>query len=832
MIQRISRLLPESLRPLAELAFDLRWTGSQTVCRIWQRLDPEMWERTRNPVTILMNVHEERLREAASDSKLLGELQAWLQRLGHHESEPTWFDSNTSKDFRPAVAYFSMEFGLSEALPIYSGGLGMLAGDHLKSASSQGIPLVGIGLLYQQGYFRQVISEDGSQVTVHPYNEPGSLPIRPAEGPDGRWPRVRLQLPGRVILLRIWEVRVGRVRLFLLDSNDPMNRPEDRAITAQLYNADRETRLLQELALGVGGWQLLDKLGIAADVCHLNEGHAAFAVVARAAAYAKKEEVPFETALWATRAGNVFTTHTPIDAAFDRFEPSLVRKYAGPLADAAKLSLDELLNLGREPSGNLFNMAFLAMRGCARVNGVSRRHGIVSRKLFAPLFPGWPLSEVPVSHITNGVHVPTWDSHAANAFWGKAYPASWLFHTEEAAAALQGMSDEEFWAFRNQARGELVAYIRNRLVRRSREHGRSAEELERCATVLDPRAITIGFARRFTSYKRPGLLLHDISRLVRILTHSSRPAQIFIAGKAHPNDAFGAQMVREAARFCMRDDVWDRAVFIEDYDMAVAAALVGGVDVWLNNPARPNEACGTSGMKALVNGGLHLSTLDGWWDEAYDPEAGWAFGGTEDDDASSEPSDAAELYDLLENQVIPEFYDRDARGLPRRWLQRVRTSMTRLTVAFSSDRMVRDYAEKAYLPAARQFHQRAAGRGALARELQSWHTSMTHAWENVRFGRCTATQMDGLLRFEVEIAVGILTTADVRVELFREDPATGLPDPIPMQLTRPAAHAHDVSLYTAEVPGDRPPTHFTPRVLAFHPEALAPIEVPFVRWQK
>jgi starch phosphorylase len=352
-----------------------------------------MWERTRNPVTLLMNVHDDRLQEAACDEELLAGLKRLLERAARHDSQPTWFETQHDGDAVPSVAYFSMEFGLSEALPIYSGGLGMLAGDHLKSSSSQGVPLTGIGLLYQQGYFRQFIAEDGSQVALHPYNEPGSLPVRPVRGEDGHWLRVRLQLPGRVLMLRLWEARVGRVRLLLLDSNDPMNSPQDRAITAQLYNADRKTRLLQELVLGVGGWQALQKLGIEADVCHLNEGHAAFAVVARSAAFAGRESVPFSTALWATRAGNVFTTHTPVSAAFDRFDPSLIAKYAAPLAHEAGITMDEMLSLGREPDTGLFNMAFLAMHGCGRVNGVSRLHGEVSRRLFAPLFPGRPFHQ-------------------------------------------------------------------------------------------------------------------------------------------------------------------------------------------------------------------------------------------------------------------------------------------------------------------------------------------------------------------------------------------------------------------------------------------------------
>lgn len=831
MNRRLTRPLPEKLKPLAELAMDLRWTGSQTAVGLWRRLDAEMWERTHNPVTILMNVHEDRLAEAAQDEELLAGLEAWLERLARHEATPTWFDTTFAGEARPMIAYFSMEFGLSEALPIYSGGLGMLAGDHLKSASSQGLPLAGIGLLYQQGYFRQVIGDEGSQIVVQPFNEPGSLPVSPVEK-DGRWPRVRLELPGRTVMLRIWEARVGRVRLLLLDSNDPMNSPEDRAITAQLYNADRHTRLLQELVLGVGGWQLLEKLGIHADVCHLNEGHAAFAVVARAASYAKREGVSFDAALWATRAGNVFTTHTPVDAAFDRFDPQLVRKYASALAQDAGIEMDDLLALGQEPAGGMFNMAYLAMRGCARVNGVSRLHGEVSRRLFAPLFPGWPFAEVPVGHVTNGVHVPTWDSAAANVFWRKAFPGSWSRHLEEAAAALDKVADEDIWAFRNSARSDLVSYVRHRLVRRCRERGQPHPETGGCSAILDPHALTIGFARRFTSYKRPGLIFHDLERLVRMLNDPERPVQLLIAGKSHPNDGHGAGIVRRATQFCMRGDVWDRAVFLEDYDMAVAEALVGGVDVWLNNPARPMEACGTSGMKVLVNGGLNLSTLDGWWDEAYDPEVGWAFGGRDDDNETTEASDAAELYRVLEEEVIPEFYNRDERGMPVRWVRRVRASLARLTTAFSSDRMVREYTQGAYLPAAEQYRRRSAGCSAIAAELVSWHSATSHAWDGVRFGETSVRFVGGCWRFEVEVSLGGLVPEAVDVQLYREDWATGQPDPQPMHLVRPPSHASDYALYAANAADDRPPEHYTPRIIVRHPEAIAPIETPFIRWQK
>lgn len=828
-LRPLGRVLPDALQPLASLAFDFRWSGSQTAARVWSWLDAEMWERTRNPVTILLNVRQERLDEAARDEGFLTNLKHWVERAERAASEKGWFAETLGDGWGAAsIAYFSMEFGLSEALPIYSGGLGMLAGDHLKSASALGVPLVGIGLLYQQGYFRQTIGGDGVQREVFPFNEPGSMPVSPVKGPDGRWPRVRLPLPGRTLILRTWEAKVGGVRLLLLDSNDPMNSPNDRAITAQLYNADRTTRLLQELILGVGGWHLLEKLELAPKVCHLNEGHAAFVVIARAASHAQKTGVSFETALWATRGGNVFTTHTPVAAGFDVFDPGLVAHYARPLVESAGISMDQMLALGRLNPGNAeeqFNMANLAVRGCGYVNGVSRLHGAVSRQLFAPLFPGVPIDEVPVSHVTNGVHVPTWDSSAADQFWQQAYRQGWSRDLEHAAKGVEAMSDEALWSFRQQARARLVEFVRQRYERRCRERGWANRDVTR---LLDPNVLTIGFARRFTGYKRPSLMLHDVDRLIHILNHSERPVQLVIAGKAHPNDHQGKDSVRDIVAFCRRPEVKHRAVFLEDYDMGVAQAMIGGVDIWLNNPARPREACGTSGMKALVNGGLHLSTLDGWWDEAYTPEVGWCIGGTDDDNPARDALDAHELYHLLEHEITPQFYDRDQGGVPRGWLPRVRASLTKLTPAFSSDRMVREYVQQAYVPAAEAFDQRTANGDAVARQLNSWQLMLAAEWPYVHFDQCNVEREGEDWHFWATANVGGLSESHVVAELCAVDADTRQMTIVPMDVQRAVGTA---IACRARVPASRPAEHYTPRLRAVHPHRLA-TEVPWVKWQK
>jgi starch phosphorylase len=516
-----------------------------------------------------------------------------------------------------------MEFMLSEALPIYSGGLGNVAGDQLKAASDLGVPVVGVGLLYQQGYFRQVLDADGAQRALYPYNDPGLLPVVPVRDENGEWVRLKFAFPGYSVWVRAWQAQVGRATLYLLDTNDPANPPFHRGITSELYGGGPETRLLQEIVLGIGGWRLLSKLGYRPEVCHLNEGHAAFAVLERARNFMKETGQPFEVALTATRAGNLFTTHTAVPAGFDRFAPELIAKYLQEYTAEVTISLRDVLALGREnpdDANEQFNMAYLAIRGSGAVNGVSRLHGEVSRTLLQSLFPRWPYDEVPVGHVTNGVHVPSWDSTEADELWTKACGADgWLgTTTTNTSEQMRQVSDADIWTLRSNARASLVSYTRRRLARQLASSGCSVADVDQATRILDPQALTLGFARRFATYKRPTLLLHDPERLVRILTNPDRPVQLLIAGKAHPADKPGQAMIREWTDFIRRrPEVRPYVVFLSDYDMLLTEQLVHGVDVWVNNPRRPWEACGTSGMKVLGNGGLNLSELDGWWAEAY-----------------------------------------------------------------------------------------------------------------------------------------------------------------------------------------------------------------------
>ena len=630
---------------------------------------------------------------------------------------------------------------LSEALPIYSGGLGNVAGDQLKAASDLGVPVVGVGLLYQQGYFRQVIDKDGAQQALYPYNDPGQLPITPLRQPNGEWLRLEIALPGYSVWLRAWQVQAGRVKLYLLDSNDAANFPAHRGITSELYGGGPELRLKQELLLGIGGWRLLRALGIKPEVCHLNEGHAAFAVLDRARSFMEESGQPFEAALAVTRAGNLFTTHTPVAAGFDLFDPALIKQYLGGYAQKRLgITLQDLLALGRQnpdDSSESFNMAYLAIRGSGAVNGVSRLHGEVSRRLFEPLFPRWPQDEVPVGHVTNGVHMPTWDSAAADDLWTKACEKDrWLGPTENLAQKIRRLSDATLWQFRAVARMSLVEYARERLSGQLAISGSALEAIDRAKHLFDPNALTLGFARRFATYKRTNLLLHDPERLLRLLSDSQRPVQLIIAGKAHPADQAGQDLIQEWMHFIRRPEVRPHAIFLSDYDMHLTEHMVQGVDLWINTPRRPWEACGTSGMKVLVNGGINLSELDGWWAEAYTPEVGWALGDGQEhgDDPAWDAAEAEALYDLLERKVIPEFYNRDNSGVPTAWVKRMRESMAKLTPLFSAHRAVREYTEQCYLPAAAAYQERTTNKGAIGRGIVDWQHEVDRKWSALRFG--------------------------------------------------------------------------------------------------
>jgi len=831
----LPRPLPSGLEVLGELALDMRWSWNHEADHLWARVDPELWEATGNPWLILQSVSLARLERLARDESFMEELRQLQSSRDVYLHRQPALDTAAERDALGTVAYFSMEFGLSESLPIYAGGLGILAGDHLKTASDLGVPLCGVGLLYQQGYFRQAIGTDGNQVAVFPYNNPTMLPIAPVRDARGEWLRVILELPGRKLFLRGWQVIVGRIKLYLLDSNDPLNRPVDRGITGELYGGGAEMRLLQELALGIGGWRLLRELGINCDVCHLNEGHAAFAVLERARDFMPRAGGSFTVALRCTRAGNIFTTHTPVAAGFDRFAPELIEGYLRGYAESLGIDITELLALGRrEPADEQepFNMAYLAMHGCGSVNAVSQLHRRVSQRIFQPLFPRYPQVQVPVGAITNGVHVPSWDSAVADRFWTeKCGKGRWIGTLQEIEQALCDIDDDAFWNLRVESRRALVDAVRRRAARRplwSLDGGDYD-----VANLLDYNSMTLGFARRFTGYKRPNLLLRDPARLTAILTRRDRPVQLVIAGKAHPADSEGVRMVREWIEYAGAPAVRGRVIFLEDYDLALAAELVQGVDLWINTPRRPWEACGTSGMKLLVNGGLNLSELDGWWAEAYTPEVGWALGdGREHDDEAWDAREASELYALLENEVIPDFYQRDERGVPLKWVARIRSSMGKLAPRFSSNRMLREYLAQCYLPAARRFRRRAADGAALAAQLEQWHGALRHRWSEIHFGNRYLHDGGANWTIRVQVYLGGVEPQTVAVELYADDPGDGPPQCVPMAAADRIPGAINGWIYEAAIAKNRPAEDYTARVVPRHAEALIPLEAAEILWPR
>ena len=827
----------EGFDALAELALDMRWSWNHSADEVWKRIDPDLWEATSNPWLILQTVPRDRLLGTLSDPALRKRVDELL-RAKHQDTErPAWFQRAYPHGPLTSIAYFSMEFMLSEALPIYSGGLGNVAGDQLKAASDLGLPVIGVGLLYQQGYFRQMIDKDGAQQALFPYNDPGQLPISPLLAPDGRRARGELKLPGYSVWLRAWQVQVGSVKLYLLDSNDPENFPARRGITSELYGGGPELRLLQELVLGIGGWRMLAKMGIKPEVCHLNEGHAAFAVLERARDFMEETGEPFEAALAVTRAGNLFTTHTPVAAGFDRFSPALIEQYLGQYSrDSLGISLQDLLALGREnpeDSSEPFNMAYLALRGSGAVNGVSRLHARVSRRIFQPLFPRWPEEEVPIGHVTNGVHVPSWDSEESETLWtGACGKDPWLGTLETIEEDMRKVPDSQLWQCRASQRGSLVQYVRDRLSRQLEASGASPEECEEANHVFDPNVLTLGFARRFATYKRPTLLLHDPSRLLRILTNSERPVQLVIAGKAHPADYPGQAMIREWTNFILTSGAFRNVAFLADYDMVLTGRLVRGVDVWINNPRRPWEACGTSGMKVLVNGGINLSELDGWWAEAYTPEVGWALGDGKEhgDDPAWDAAEAEQLYALLENEVIPEFYDRDRNAIPTRWIARMRESMARLTPCFSANRTVRKYTEKYYIPAAKAYRERAAEKGEMGRKLVSWEHDLQRTWSDVRFGETNVRSNGEKHVFEVQVYLGSLDPDSVKVEIYANAADSG--EPVRREMSRgPQLVGANGFVYTAQASSDRPATDYTARVIPHFPGVEVPLEAALTVWQ-
>jgi starch phosphorylase len=821
----------EGMGELSELALNLHWCWNHKSDELWKSLDSELWESTQNPWVILRTVSREKIASLLATPDFRQRLEDCLRHNRKSFSEEGWFQKKYPAAGLSLVAYFSMEFMLTEALPIYSGGLGNVAGDQMKAASNLGVPVAGIGLLYGQGYFRQDFDADGNQQALYPVNDPGQLPIRPLRQPNGEWLRLQIQLPGSKIWLRCWEACVGRNKLYLLDTNDFANSAAHRGITSELYGGDAEMRLKQEIVLGIGGWRLLRALGLEPEVCHLNEGHAAFAVLERARCFMQDHKTSFELAMTVTRAANLFTTHTAVAAGFDVYDAGLISKYLQRYAeDELAIPVAALLAMGTQSGGasQPFNMAYLAVRGSGRINGVSKLHGQVSRQIFEPLFPRWPEQEIPIGSVTNGIHVPTWDSEEADALWTTACGKKrWLgdgLRTDD----IRKLSDEQLWQMRTIERKKLIDRVRRRYASQRASGWDGTLDISK---VLDEHVLTVGFARRFATYKRPNLLLHDPERLIRLLCHPERPMQLILAGKAHPHDLGGQALIKQWNDFINRREVQTRVVFLSDYDMLMAQELVQGADLWINTPRRPWEACGTSGMKVLVNGGLNFSERDGWWAEAYSPQVGWAIGDGQEHgaDPTLDAVEAEAMYTLLEQEVVPEFYDRSDSGMPSRWLQRIRESMALLTPEFSASRTIQDYTEDHYLPAASAYSKRAANDSALGAELLEWRHAIAREWNSVRFGELHVETREEFHFFQIQVLPENLPISDIKVELYASPLREG---EAAIETMTACDHCKEPLNYSAQVPATRPASDYTPRLVPHHPEVAVPLEAGQILWQR
>jgi len=824
---------------LQELALDLHWSWSHAADFIWKKLDGVLWEFTHNPLVILQTVSRDKISEVLDDVSVRQSIEAFIQDKRQAATTPAWFQQTYPHAPLTGVAYFSMEFMLSEALPIYSGGLGNVAGDHLKSASDLGVPIIGIGLLYQRGYSRQVINRDGTQQYLFPYNDPGQLPVTPLRKPNGEWLRIEVKLPGYSLWLRTWKVQVGRVTLLLLDSNDTANYPAHRGITSELYGGGAEIRLMQELVLGIGGWRLLKELNLKPEVCHLNEGHSAFAILERAADFMEENNLPFEVALTTTRSGNIFTTHTAVGAGFDCFTPALIEQYLGKYArERLRIPLHQLLSLGRQNAADTnecFNTSYLAINGSSHINGVSKLHSKVSRELFSPLFPRWPVAEVPVGYVTNGVHMPTWDSPEADKLWTEACGKDrWLGTLDNLEQRMQQISDEKLWELRTATREAFISYICKRYSRQLVMAGMPLQAIEEAKRVFDPNVLTIGFARRFVPYKRPNLLLYDPERLCRILNDAQRPVQLILAGKAHSLDKAGQELIKEWIQFIQKWDLHHRVIFLSDYDMLLTEHLVQGVDVWLNTPRKPWEACGTSGMKTLVNGGINISVLDGWWNEAYIPELGWAIDveSNSSRDIDQDTADAAQLYQILEQEVIPAFYNRNEKDIPVSWVSKMRASMSLLTPQFSANRSLREYTESYYLPAAQNYLHRSAKHGEAGIKILNWKEVFEKKWKKLQFGEMTVVTHEGVHCFNVQVYLNGFDLSEIKVELYAEALDREEVFKKEMSFDKQVQSDSAVAVYKVVVPAKRPISDFTPRILPKTEHIDIPLECSCILWQR
>lgn len=840
--------IPDPLHRLSELAYNVRWSWDHETIELFRRLDRELWEETdHNPVKMLGMLNQSKLNALAREDSFLAHLERVTQAYdAYMQSGPkSWYPQEYTLEAQPQIAYFSFEFGLTESIANYSGGLGILAGDHLKASSDLNVPLVGVGLLYQQGYFHQYLNVDGWQQELYPQNDFYTMPVRLMRDDKGQPIHISIDLPGRQVVAQIWQVQVGRINLYLLDTNIGENRARaDQDLTDQLYGGDREMRIKQEILLGIGGLRALHALGLEPAVCHMNEGHSAFMALERARILMERQRMAFGEAAAITAASNVFTTHTPVPAGNDYFSPELVEEYFKEYRTALGLSTEEFLALGRQNPDNAsedFCMTILALRMSAYANGVSRLHGEVARKMWHGIYPQIPLEEVPIGSITNGVHLYSWVSHDLADLFDRYLGPRWREDPTDLhfwQQGITGIPGEELWRTHERRRERLVAFTRKRLVSQLEQRGAPPVEIDEAHEALDPKVLTIGFARRFATYKRATLLLRDVERFTNIVC-GERPVQFIFAGKAHPLDNGGKGLIRDLVHFARSAGCRNRIVFLEDYDMVLARYLVQGVDVWLNTPRRPLEASGTSGMKAAMNGVLNMSILDGWWDEAYRRDLGWAIGHGEEyqDEGLQDYVESNAVYDLLEKDLIPTFYERGADGLPRGWIMRMKASMSELCPVYNTSRMVQEYARRFYDPALQQARLFAESNYERGRALTAWLAHLQSNWQHLDIDNITS------LNAEVRVGDSLTVSADV---YLGDIP----PDHVSVQLYEgildengeiSRGHDHEMKpagdgkkgwyQYTVETVAETTGRHgYTVRIIPSHPDMQRTLRLGLITW--
>ncbi len=843
----VSPSLPASLQPLRQLAYNLYWDWNTEIKELFRRLDRDLWETTRhNPVALLARVSQARLQEVAADDGFLAHMERAVGELTTYLNDRSWYKhQRTNRAGKECFAYFCAEFGLVDCLPIYSGGLGVLAGDHLKSASDLGLPLVAVGLLYQKGYFAQYLNAEGWQQERYPVNDFHNIPVQLERKADGTELRVAVEYPGRMVYARVWRVQVGVVSLYLLDTNIEPNSSYDQDITDALYGGDLDTRIHQEIMLGIGGFRALEALGHKPSVYHMNEGHSGFLILEHMKVLMQRDGLSFIEAKQVAQSSQIFTTHTPVSAGFDLFPPDKTMYYVGHYANVYGLGKDEFMGLGRENTGDLespFSMAALAMKTSSFVNGVAKLHGVVSREMFQNMWKNVPIDEVPITSITNGVHARSCVAKSVQELYDRYLGPEWSERPIEDPIwnKIDSIPDEELWRNHEHSRSEMVVYVRDRIVSHLKERGATIGEIHRAQESLDPEVLTIGFARRFATYKRATLFLRNLDRIKQIMVGTKgRKVQFVIAGKAHPKDIPGKALIRDIVQFT-RTEGMSSVVFVPDYDIYVSRVMVAGCDIWLNTPRRPHEASGTSGMKAAMNGLPNLSILDGWWDEADYVKTGWPIDNREvySDEEYQDEVEANSFYDLLEQEIVPLFYDRDKEGLPRKWVAKMKDAIRLNCPTFNTARMLRDYAKTGYFPASDRNNVVTDNSYQAGKDLAHWKQKMFQQWAHLKINSVDVSAPEDInvnqpIAVKSLINLGSLEPHDIQVELYKGSIDTNgkITDADTAVMTYQGKDSTGNSLYTTEIAYSASGLQgLSLRILPHNPHMSNPYELGLIQW--